>query len=115
MHLDRRILVTGLVALAVTFVVTGTAAASVVRITKARAEINVLNAPRLVGPLNGALIDRRTGLVSRNSTSVCWGRGRAVNGRWSQFVCTIAHGKVRLRVLYLARSKTAFTIQKFRN
>ena len=81
------------------------------RHTKAQAEANVLNAPARIARLDRSLFDARTNLVRSNSTSRCTGRGRALHGGWSSFVCSVANGKKHVRFVYVAASAKAFLIR----
>jgi hypothetical protein len=100
------------VAAAALVLTTGTAAAGgAPRSTSAQAERNLLGAVRILRRWNLGITDRRTGLVPKNTTAKCRGRGGALRGRYTLFSCVIRRGALRVRVLYVTLPRSGFELR----
>jgi hypothetical protein len=80
------------------------------RSTSAQAERNLLGAVRILRRWNLGITDRRTGLVPKNTTAKCQGRGNALGGRYTLFTCVIRRGALRVRVLYVTLPRSGFEL-----
>ncbi len=81
------------------------------RSTSAQAERNLLGAVRILRRWNLGITDRRTGLVPKNTTAKCQGRGGAHGGRYTLFSCVIRRGTLRVRVLYVTLPRSGFELR----
>ena len=81
------------------------------RSTSAQAERNLLGAVRILRRWNLGITDRRTGLVPKNTTAKCRGRGGALAGRYTLFTCVIRRGTLRVRVLYVTLPRSGFELR----
>lgn len=100
------------VAAAALIMTSGTAwAAAIPRSTSAQAERNLLGAVRILRHWNLGITDRRTGLVPKNTTAKCRGRGSVRAGRYTLFTCVIRRGTLRVRVLYVTLPRSGFELR----
>ncbi len=102
-------------ALAVSLIAPDVANAALARQTQARAEINVLRAPRTLRRLEPRLVDPRSLLLRTNTKAQCKGLSGRLGTRWFYFVCTVTHDKVQLRLLYIAQTKHGCEIRRMKH
>ena len=98
--------------LAVSVLLPDVASAARARQTKARAEYNLLQAPRTLGRLEPALVDSRSLLFRNGTKAQCKGRSGRLGTRWFTFVCIVTHEKARLRLLYIAQTERGCEIRR---
>jgi hypothetical protein len=90
-------------------------AASPPRQTKQRAERNLLGATHMVARWHMGFVDPKSGLMRVNTTAACSGRGRAVQRRYTHFVCVLRYRTTVVHALYIAQSGNGFEVRRLSN
>jgi hypothetical protein len=82
--------------------------------TKRRAELNIINATRLLRKLNVPFFDQTRNALPTNTHVSCAGRGRASHHRYRAFICALAYGGQTMRVKYVVRRGGHFRLLRLR-
>ena len=78
--------------------------------TAARAERNILDAPRALARRSAGLVDRRTNLVRQNVAVACVGTGPHRGAAYARFDCTVRYRSIAIALLYLAQPRNGFEL-----
>ena len=98
------------IALLVAAVTSVSASAAVGWHTRAKAERNILHAPRALARWNSTLINPQTHLVRTHVTVTCRGLGRAHGTRFARFRCIVRFKRLRIRMTYVAQTDHGFEL-----
>jgi hypothetical protein len=84
------------------------------RQTPRRAELNLLQSPRILGKWRASFLDPQTKLLRSNVVVRCVGVGRAAQGRFHTLGCTVTLAPWRVHLRYVALGRYGFIAQRVR-
>lgn len=84
------------------------------RQTPRRAELNLLQSPRMLGTWRASFLDPTTKLLRSNVVVRCVGTGRRVRGAFHTLRCAVTLAPWRVRLRYVALGRYGFIAQRVR-